>query len=110
MLTEWQTLAVRAYWQDDAACVGWPLEVFFGSEQYPLTPRSAAEGRRLCAACPVRRDCLLDALTTQERAGLRGGFLGAERKQTLERLRGDIHAAMRDYEAGVFYQPRRRRS
>lgn len=99
----------RAYWQDDAACLGKPLELFFGSEDTPLTPAQAQAGRALCMSCPVRRDCLLDALLTNERAGLRGGYLGYERKHALARYKGSVQSAMAAYDAGSFYRPVRRK-
>ncbi len=96
-----------AHWSDDAACRGADLSLFYGSEDMPLTGIAAQLGRKVCRVCPVARDCLLDALLSQERMGLRAGFLGHERAHTLKRHAGDVAAAMADYDAGVFFQNRR---
>ena len=97
------------YWQDDAECQGMPLELFFGTEDMPLTNLQATEGRRLCAKCLVSRDCLLDALLSEERSGLRGGFLGHERRQAMAKFKGSISAAMKAFDHGGFYVLTRRR-
>jgi WhiB family redox-sensing transcriptional regulator len=106
-LTWVRTLSPTRYWNDDAACKGQDLSLFYGSDEMPLTGLAAKKGRRVCLTCPVARDCLLDALLTGERMGLRAGFLGHERAHTLRRLGGDVAAAMADYDAGVFFQNRR---
>ena len=102
-------LSPTAFWQDDAACIGMPLEMFFGSDDAPLTSLQAQAGRDLCVGCPVRRDCLLDALIAGERSGLRGGYLGHERRNALLRFDGSLSAAMAAYDVGVFHSTKRRR-
>jgi WhiB family transcriptional regulator, redox-sensing transcriptional regulator len=103
-------LVTRAHWQDDAACRRRPLRLFFGTDKHPLMGANAAEGREVCAMCPVARDCLLEALTTNEVEGMRAGYLPHERAHTMERVGGQLLAAMIDYDAGVFYQPPPRRT
>lgn len=61
-------------WADDAACRGEDLDLFF-----PLGGGIPAETRALCAACPVRADCLHTALTRAER-GIWAGTTEAERR------------------------------
>ncbi|MFF0426888.1 WhiB family transcriptional regulator [Streptomyces sp. NPDC004520] len=63
-------------WRLSAACAGTPWEVFF-----PI--RGDAKGRKaaqaVCAGCPVREECLAEALAeegglgTNSRYGIRGG-------------------------------------
>lgn len=62
-------------WWDDVACAGSDL---FMVDQ----PKEAQveQMRDLCAGCPVRRDCLLDALRQEERFTIRAGLTTPERK------------------------------
>jgi len=100
-------LRPRSRWADDASCRTHDIVLFFGTEKRPLLGVADAEpGMRICKACPVRRDCLLDSLLTQEWVGLRGGFLGAERRRSLSR-NGTVAAAMAAYDAGTFTGSRR---
>jgi WhiB family redox-sensing transcriptional regulator len=96
-------------WRDDVACRGKDLSLFYGNDGQPLLGRAALPGRRVCAVCPVRRDCLIDALAEHEFLGLRAGFLGHELRSTLKRFGGDLAAAVAAYDAGAFYQAPRRR-
>jgi WhiB family redox-sensing transcriptional regulator len=54
------------HWTDDAACLG--LEQFFHS--YKDDDKKIAKD--ICAECPVRLECLQDALDMHERFGVRG--------------------------------------
>lgn len=101
-------LRVMAYWQDDAACRTEDIALFFGTDSHPLMGRNADPGRAVCASCCVARDCLLDALASNETEGMRAGFLPHEREHTMKRVAGQLVLAMADYDAGVFYQPTRR--
>jgi len=92
-------------WGWDAICVGADPSLFFGSKEVPLAGSTTIPGRTLCGSCPVQRDCLIDALLEKDFRGLRAGYLGHERRHTLRRT-GSIEAALADFDAGVFYQPR----
>ena len=55
-------------WLDRAACAGVDSAVF-----YPGAGGTARRARRICAACPVRLDCLRFALDVEDGVdGLRG--------------------------------------
>lgn len=56
-------------WRADAACIDWPLELFF-----PAPYVSHSDAKAVCASCPVRVACCADALDTHEHAGIRAGF------------------------------------
>lgn len=99
----------RSRWQEDASCIGMPLDVFFGSDDHPMTNVQARRGRAVCKSCPVRRDCLMDALLANERNGIRGGYLGGERRNALVKFSGSISAAMAAFDRGEFYTPKRKR-
>lgn len=63
-------------WHDRANCAGEDPAVFF------LEPGDTADAARaICAACPVRLDCLEHALDNGERFGIWGGFTEPERRQ-----------------------------
>lgn len=63
-------------WQRRAACIGAPLEAFFP----PASPgmRHLYDAvRPICASCPVRVECLDDAMASEDggaRYGYRGGM------------------------------------
>lgn len=83
-------------WRQHAACRNVDLSVFFPSGGDTYAAAAAA-----CAACPVRTDCLADALRVFDVEGYRGGTTGDERARLLrgqrtrkaagERLDADIH-------------------
>lgn len=57
-------------WLDQAACKGKPTSLFFieKGDSYDVA-------RTLCSTCPVREECLEDALSW-ETQGQRNGFVG----------------------------------
>jgi len=56
-------------WHDRAACFGHPdADLWF-----PLEGEHGEEGKRICAGCPVRDQCLTDALERHEMHGTWGG-------------------------------------
>lgn len=59
----------RRGWATQALCVGWDPEEFF-----PPNDDDAGEARDICAACPVRGQCLAYAVTADERFGIWGGL------------------------------------
>ena len=62
-------------WTTNAACNGYPPELWFPADSDTETQ---AEAVRICRTCPVRRDCLIDAMTaeTGRRASARWGIWG----------------------------------
>lgn len=71
-------------WRIDAACREVDPELFFPPAG-PIGLASAAAARRVCAGCPVRRDCLEAALRVEDgrygRYGMWGGMTPKERYQ-----------------------------
>ena len=63
-------------WRAEAACLGMDAETF-----YPYPTESPMPAKRVCRTCPVRRDCLIDALgdPISQDFGVRGGLTEAER-------------------------------
>jgi WhiB family redox-sensing transcriptional regulator len=63
-------------WQEDAACRNADPDLFFSNDE-----ASQQAALSLCAACPVRRECLEHALATREPYGIWGGTDEHERKR-----------------------------
>ena len=91
------TTAVSDPWQARAACRGQDTNGWFGQ---PHETRSATA---TCAICPVRPDCLYDALRSEPpsapRYGIRGGLSGRERNRIppLPSTTAEAIAYLRDY-------------
>ena len=84
----------RHHWDDEAGCVDEPLTTFFGTDSKPLKTKEAAKAIRICNACPVVRDCLLDALLTREFTGVRGGLTHLQRRTMLRMAGNSVKVAM----------------
>jgi WhiB family transcriptional regulator, redox-sensing transcriptional regulator len=55
-------------WVHEAACAGQPLSMFYpdlGSRRSGENDVAISRARRICARCPVRRECLSEALTVE---------------------------------------------
>ena len=84
-LLELTTLYVAQPWRKRAACAGLDPDLFFPAKN---SGQGAAEdARRVCASCPVREDCLTDALDTFDHFGVRGGMSPKERRKEATRRR-----------------------
>lgn len=66
----------RPAWQADAACAGADPGLFF-----PEQGESAAPACAICAGCPVRDECLRDAVADSERPGVWGGTSRSDRRR-----------------------------
>ncbi len=81
----------RPGWYQQAACPGWPANWWDLNAQDPdgTTQRSLA-ARRICAGCPVRQECLLDAIHVPDtKTGygcIRGGYSPGEIGPLLDRI------------------------
>jgi hypothetical protein len=62
-------------WWALARCVRFPAEFF------PERGQSTEAAKRVCAKCPVRADCLEEALANNVEEGVWGGTSGVERKR-----------------------------
>jgi WhiB family redox-sensing transcriptional regulator len=74
MSNDFQDLAPREAWMTDALCAQSDPEIFF-----PERGSTARPGKRVCAACDVRAECLQYALDHGERFGVWGGLTANER-------------------------------
>jgi WhiB family redox-sensing transcriptional regulator len=71
---------VRRAWIDDALCAQTDPEIFFPSKGAP-----GKAAKRVCRACPVRSECLAEAVENQVSWGVWGGLGTRERIRRLER-------------------------
>lgn len=76
-------------WREEALCMrlGVPTEIFFDGPMYD--PKTA---RKVCASCPVCRECLEDQLQyeargTAQSAGIFGGLTAIQRTPLRKKLR-----------------------
>lgn len=67
---------VRVKWQDRAACQGWDTNIFFPERGQPTS-----QAKRICAECPVTRECLQWAEDTLTFHGVFGGLSANERER-----------------------------
>ena len=67
--------AKRDAWRDDALCRDHPLVTFF-----PEAGQRAAPALWICGRCPVRNECLADAIACGDEFGVRGGMTAGARQ------------------------------
>ena len=76
-------------WMLRASCRGLNPRLFYPEEHELVDP----EARRVCAACPVQRECLTHAMESGEKHGVWGGTSVNERRQIrknyLQKIRRD---------------------
>ena len=62
-------------WQDAGACRGKDIVLFFGpdGERQPEREVRERKAKAVCAACPVRAECLTYAVSRPEKYGTWGG-------------------------------------
>lgn len=73
-------------WRDQAACRGANPGMFFVEVGTTLD-----QAKAICMACPVRQECLDEALANNERYGLFGGMSVKERRyERRRRLRDSL--------------------
>lgn len=63
-------------WYRGALCAQTDVELF-----YPERGDSARPAKSVCAKCPVKKECLDDALARGERFGIWGGLSDRERRK-----------------------------
>ena len=73
----------RPGWQDQAACRGRDISLFFGAdgERGPSATVREKEAAAVCGGCPVIAECGEHALGWPEGWGTWGGLTAAERRE-----------------------------
>ena len=79
-------LITTGYWRSAAACLSADPELFFPISYSGRALEQVAQAKAICAACPVRRDCLAFALQTEQAHGIWGGLTEQERAARRRRL------------------------
>jgi WhiB family transcriptional regulator, redox-sensing transcriptional regulator len=69
-------LVQREAWMRRAACRGQETEAFF-----PPRGGDVSGPKAVCAACPVRQECLEYALDNRDKFGVWGGLTEMERRE-----------------------------
>lgn len=67
----------QAGWWEQAACRNADPETFFPRSQ---SNEASREAKAVCCGCPVRRECLNDALASGRTDGVWGGLTERERR------------------------------
>lgn len=68
-------------WHEDAKCKGMDTDIFYYGvyERGPAKRARATEAKRICADCPVKQQCLADAVNRDDRYSIQGGTTPEER-------------------------------
>jgi WhiB family redox-sensing transcriptional regulator len=74
------------WWAPHARCIGEDPDLFFPVGTSVSALEQAEVAKAVCAACPVRTDCLEWALVTCQDAGVWGG-LDEEQRREIRRSR-----------------------
>jgi WhiB family redox-sensing transcriptional regulator len=72
-------------WRNASRCLDEPPDDFFPIGHGPAAQRQIGRAKRICAACPVRTQCLKWALANHIRDGVFGGLDPDERQELLAR-------------------------
>jgi WhiB family redox-sensing transcriptional regulator len=78
-------LLVRGRWRALAGCRATDPDLFFPVSVSGRSLAQVTEAKAICAACPVRRECLAFAIETGQVHGIWGGLTEEERRQVLRR-------------------------
>lgn len=67
-------------WADRAACRGMDTDLFYPIGHGPGAYRATRDAQRVCATCPVARQCLQYALLLNDEHGIWGGLTPEQRR------------------------------
>lgn len=73
------SIAAAHHWQQNAACLGLDVELFFPEERGGQA--TANQAKQVCAGCPVKAECLNYALEERIGHGIWGGMDINERQK-----------------------------
>lgn len=80
-------------WEDLAACASPDIDPGIFFPDHGEGPASYKDARQVCAGCPVKDECLEDAMATESgecRFGMRGGYTPRARRM-LGKTRAAAH-------------------
>ena len=73
-------------WKVDAACSGVGISLFFPDESAFVVADEDGNPGKFCFNCPVRQECLNDAVNSREYDGVWGGVNEADRRVLITAL------------------------
>ena len=76
------------HWQARAACAGMDTEMFYPPGHHPAIDHVWDEPRAVCLDCPVRDECLADAVEHRDAWGMRGGLVPSQLDRIMQRADG----------------------
>ena len=76
-------IAYPLNWRSEGACLAADPDLFFPAAADAEAAQETARARRICAGCPVKRQCLDYAMQTGEPTGIWGGTTPQERNAVL---------------------------
>lgn len=76
-----------ANWRTAGACLTADPDLFFPTAVGTVASKQIAKAVRICARCPVKRQCLDFAMSTREVTGIWGGTTPEERIRALRARR-----------------------
>lgn len=83
--TRWLKDTLPGRWVEQAECRNIGSEIFYPPDDVPVTRDFYSTGKKICAGCDVRDECLLYGL--DEPYGLWGGYSPPERRAMRDRER-----------------------
>jgi WhiB family redox-sensing transcriptional regulator len=83
-----QTQRTLENWRQQSACRDMDPNIFF-----PATDEEAGTAKAVCAACPVRQECLEYAIATRQDDGVWGGLDETQRRRLRRRRQAAARAA-----------------
>lgn len=87
-------------WTEKARCAGADTEIFFPPRDKALYSKVAAQAKVYClgengtSLCPVRSQCLLEAIKTNEQHGIWGGMSHRERNALVRKWKKKYKKSM----------------
>ena len=72
-------------WRDQAACANFDTNLFFPEPDASDALAQISQAKAVCAACPVRDNCLEFAIRTRQLDGVWGGCTPEERRSIRRR-------------------------
>ena len=94
-------------WMTEAACIGVDPEVFY-QQAKGRRPADWTDARKVCASCPVRAQCLADAIESRDRHAFLGGLTPEERRPLLPKAPPSMRLPINHGTNGGYEAHRRR--
>ncbi|CAB4128412.1 Transcription factor WhiB [uncultured Caudovirales phage] len=82
-------------WMDNASCAGIEdPDIFFPPRDKVLYKKIADEAKTYCNSCPVRKECLWYAISSDETHGIWGGLSHRERNALVRKWQREYKRSM----------------